>query len=45
MSVGLFSVAEIFIEGVHKNSFQPSAVSFQLNIGGIIFFASGYRLW
>jgi hypothetical protein len=32
VSVGLFSVAEIFVEGFHRKSCQLSAVSFQLNI-------------
>ncbi len=43
--MGLFSVAEIFVEGFHKSSRQLSAVSFQLTIAAIIFGASGCRLW
>jgi hypothetical protein len=31
MSVGLFSIAQIFVKGVHKSGFQLSAVSFQLS--------------
>jgi hypothetical protein len=32
VAMRLFGVAEVFVEGFHKRSYQLSAVSFQLNI-------------